>query len=178
MPETPCNTSDPHTDRRIAFVSAMRGVPGAVAIVATCADGERTGLAATAWNSLSADPPMLLACVNRKASAHALVQKAGAFSVSLLCKGSDELVAIFSARRGLEGAARFGSEEWLAGPLEQPMLASAVASFECRLIAAHDHGSHTILIGEVGEIRQGQKSDAMLYVDGAFASAMRLQSGS
>ena len=176
MPDTQSELANPQVDRRAAFVLAMRGVPGAVAIVATSAGGERTGLAATAWNSLSADPPMLLACVNRKASAHALVQKAGAFSVNLLCQSSNELVAIFSAQRGLEGSARFESEAWHPGPLDQPMLASAVASFECRLIAAHDHGSHTILIGEVGEIRQGQQNDAMLYFDGGFASAMRLQS--
>lgn len=166
--------NDVVSEKRDTFRSAMRGVPGAVAIVATSAEGQRTGLAATAWNSLSADPPMLLACVNRKASAHALVQKAGAFSINLLCKGSDELVAIFSAQRGLEGEARFEPSGWEPGPLDQPMLKSAVASFECRLIAAHDHGSHTILIGEVGEIRQGNPSDAMLYVDGGFASAMRL----
>lgn len=174
------NTSLPRvekSDPRSDFIAAMRGVPGAVAIVATCADGERTGLAATAWNSLSADPPMLLACVNRKASAHALVQQAGAFSISLLCKGSDELVAIFSNQRGLEGSARFEPSHWESGALGQPMLTDSVASFECRLIAAHDHGSHTILIGEVSEIRQGGQTDAMLYVDGGYASAMRTQSG-
>lgn len=164
--------SDPRSD----FISAMRAVPGAVAIVATCADGERTGLAATAWNSLSADPPMLLACVNRKASAHALVQRAGAFSISLLCKDSDEMVAIFSNQRGLEGSARFEPSHWGSGALGQPMLIDSVASFECRLIAAHDHGSHTILIGEVGDIRQGGQTDAMLYLDGGYASAMRIQS--
>ena len=69
---------------RAMFVGQMRRVPGAVAIVATAADGDRTGLAATAWNSLCADPPMLIACINRNASAHPMIHRAGAFSVNLL----------------------------------------------------------------------------------------------
>ena len=67
----------------------MRAVPGAVALIASKAEGQRSGLAATAWNSLCADPPMLLACVNRNASAYPLIARSRAFSVNLLPRGSD-----------------------------------------------------------------------------------------
>ena len=158
---------------RTAFLNHMRRVPGPVAIIATRSGDERTGLVATAWNSLCADPPMLLACVNRKASAYPLVQRAGAFSVNLLSTGHAEAVAIFSAKRGLEGSARFLAEDWVDGPRGQPMYRSAVAAFECALEATHDYGTHTILIGRVEDMRCADEAEAMLYLDGCFASAVR-----
>ena len=159
--------------KRSRFLGQMRRVPGAVAVIATGFEGDRTGLVATAWNSLSADPPMLLACVNRKASAYSLVQRSRAFSVNLLATGHSETVAIFSAQRGLEGAARCVDSDWITGPLGQPMLRKAIASFECTLEATHDYGTHTILIGQVGDMRSENDAEAMLYLDGCFASAVR-----
>lgn len=160
-------------DLRKAFLGKMRLVPGAVAIVAACDGSERSGLAATAWNSLCADPPMLLACVNRTASAYPIVLRAKAFSINLLAASHSETVAIFSKQRGLEGAARFLPDQWSDGPLGQPMLRSALVSFECSLEGAHDYGTHTILIGRVGDMASQDAETAMLYLDGCFASAVR-----
>lgn len=162
-----------YDELRAMFVGQMRLVPGAVAIVAAAADGDRAGLAATAWNSLCADPPMLIACINRNASAHPMIQRAGAFSVNLLAADQAETVAIFSKQRGLEGAERFIEGEWVDGPKGQPMLKEAVASFECELENAHDYGTHTILIGRVGGMASRSDSEAMLYLDGCFASAVK-----
>ena len=159
--------------RRGAFLRSMRAVPGPVALIAANDGGSRSGLAATAWNSLCADPPMLLACVNRTASAFALIERSRAFSINLLPQGSDELVAIFSKQRGLEGDARFLDGDWDSGPEGTPMLKASVVSFECRLEATHNYGSHSVLIGTVGEIRMRDEHEAMLYVDGCFASALR-----
>ena len=157
---------------RRRFLSQMRLVPGAVAIIACAAGEERTGLAATAWTALCADPPMLRACINRNASAHALVQRAQAFSVNLLPADHAETVAIFSAQRGLDGSARFLPDAWTTGPMGQPMLNEAVASFECMLADRHDYGTHSILIGKVGDMRSRPDAGAMLYLDGRFASAV------
>lgn len=159
--------------RRGDFLRSMRAVPGPIALIATSSEGRRAGLAATAWNSLCADPPMLLACVNRNASAYPLIAEGRAFSINLLPRGSDELVAIFSKQRGLEGDARFLKGEWESGPKGMPMLSRAVVSFECSLEATHEYGTHSILIGKVGEIRVRDEHEALLYVDGCFASALR-----
>lgn len=156
-------------DLRPAFLGAMRLVPGAIAIIATAYEGVRGGLAATAWSSLSADPPTMLACVNRNASAHDLIGRAGAFSINLLDASHTETVAIFSAQRGLSGADRFLSDEWEQGALGQPLFREAVAAFECRLEDLHDTGSHSLLIGQVSELRTRPDGRPLLYRDGAYA---------
>src|SRR5258708_24695953 len=141
----------------------------------TARGGQRTGFAATAWNSLCADPPMLLACVSRSASAYELVNRTRAFSVNLLPTSAVETVAIFSAQRGLERADRFLPGNWLDGPMGQPLLRDAIASFECSLEATHDHGTHTILIGRVCNSLAGNDEAALVYLDGGFASAVRVR---
>lgn len=159
---------------RAAFLQAMRVVPGAVAIIA-CRDGlDVTGMAATAWNSLTADPPTVLACVNLTASAHALIQNAKAFSVNLVPTEASEIVAIFSGQRGLSGSSRFDNEEWSVGPAGQPMLNSAVISLECELVADHGHETHTIFIGRVGAIRRQTNASALMYANGVYGRMIDL----
>ncbi|KEZ21037.1 Flavin reductase-like protein [Sphingobium yanoikuyae] len=156
--------------KRARFTRQMRRVPGSVAIIAAQADGARTGLAATAWTSLSADPPMLLVCVNRSASAYQIIKRAGAFSVNLLADNELETVAIFSAQRGLDGDARFLDKQWSIGPRGQPMLESALVTFECAVLDSHDYGTHTIFIGEVDAMGGTGGSNPLIYFDGGFAA--------
>ncbi|WP_242140528.1 flavin reductase family protein [Sphingomonas sp. TREG-RG-20F-R18-01] len=157
---------------RPAFLDAMRLVPGAVAIIATAYEGMRGGLAATAWSSLSADPPTMLACVNRNASAHDLIGRAGAFSINLLDADHIETAAIFSAQRGLSGTDRFLPDQWEAGAGGQPLFRKAVAAFECRLNDMHDTGSHSLLIGQVLEVRARPEGRPLLYREGTYAYAV------
>lgn len=154
---------------RMEFLLGMRAVPGAIAIIAAASGDSMTGMAATAWNSVSADPPMLLVCVNKGASVHEIIQRAAAFSVNLVPAEAQELVAIFSAQRGLHGADRFLDGHWASGSQGQPLLESAVASFECELVAEHVHGTHSIFIGKVGTVRRNADTQALIYLDGAFA---------
>lgn len=153
---------------RAIFLQAMRAVPGAVAIIASSDGRESTGMAATAWNSLCADPPTVLVCVNLTASAHAVIHRARKFSVNLVPTDEAETVAIFSAQRGLKGSDRFIKGQWSEGPAGQPMLSSAVVSFECELMADHPHETHTIFIGRIGEIRTRSQAKALMYCDGVY----------
>ena len=161
-------------DARARFVAAMRSVPGAIAIIATGQPGERSGLVATAWCSLSADPPTLLACVNQNASAHDRIVETGLFSINLLSPDHTEDVAIFSAKRDLAGDARFGAGTWLRGEFGQPILVGSIAAFECRLLHHYDHGSHSVLIGRVVRIACRGIKEGLIYVGGEFAIAAPL----
>ena len=156
---------------RQSFLIGMRAVPGAVAIIATSNGDERLGLVATAWTSLSADPPTMLACINRSATAYNDIIYNRAFSINLLDVAQDENVAIFSAKRGLNRGERFLEGCWTTGPDGQPWLKDAAVSFECSLENFYEHGTHTVLIGRVGSVQVDLRREAMLYADGAIARA-------
>ena len=159
------------------FVAQMRVVPGPVALICSADGADRTGMAATAWNSLCAEPPMLLVCVNRKASANEMIVSSGRFSVNLLSTDDVETVAIFSAQRGLSGAARFLNGQWDEGELGQPMLKGAVAVFECELEARHSHGTHDIFIGRVRHMTKTVGAEPLLYMDGGYCTPAPLAAG-
>lgn len=160
--------------QRATFLERMRQVPAPVAIIACSTDGEKGGLVATAWASLCADPPMMLACVNQSASAHDLFDPAGAFSVNLVSCTDISTVGLFSGKDARTGSARFVDGQWDVGPLGQPLLKSAVASFECTLETRHVHGTHSILIGRVGATAAFPGSDPLLYLNGSYAHAVSL----
>lgn len=168
--EAPC----PET-HRIQFVTQMRRVPGPVAIVSSADGKERTGMAATAWNSLCADPPLMLVCVNRNASVHPLIERTKLFSLNLLPASEAETVAIFSAQKGLTGRDRFINGKWVDSPAGQPFLKGATASFECELVDSHVYETHEIFVGRVSHMDMAETVDPMLYFDGAFCRATPIE---
>src|SRR5688572_13462897 len=66
------------------YRNVVRHQAGAVTIIAVGTPGQRTGLTATAVCSLTDSPPMVIACVNRNASAHAPIHSGQCFSINLL----------------------------------------------------------------------------------------------
>ena len=66
------------------FKNAMRYMAGAVTIVTTGDKEDRRGLTATAICSLSADPPRILACINRGGLTHEMIVKSRRLGINLL----------------------------------------------------------------------------------------------
>jgi len=131
------------------FRKAMGQFAGAVNAITTQENGQPVGLIATAVCSLSAEPPSVLVCVNRSASAHDVILRNRAFAVNLLHPSQCEVVEAFTR---LKGTDRFASHDW-SFDTGVPMLEGAVAAIHCELKEALDGFSHSIMIGVIKEIR-------------------------
>ena len=155
----------PMPDGEAAFKAAMRHLAGGVSIVTVAAGEERGGLTATSLVSLSADPPSLLVSVKQNASSMPLMRRSGRFAVSILGDGHSALADRFAGRDGMKGAARFQGGEWIGRAGYPPVLADALASFECEVEEMIDRFSHTIIIGRVMESRvpAASGSGALVY---------------
>ena len=69
-----------------AFRKGMRQLSAAVTVVTTGIDAQRrAGMTATAVCSVSAEPPQLLVCVNRRGEGHARIREWRNFCVNVLC---------------------------------------------------------------------------------------------
>lgn len=155
------------------FLAGMRKVAGAVSVITTVGqDGERRGLTATAVCSLSATPPSLVACVNRKTWVAQFVPGSGVFAVNVLSPDQETIARTFAGQTDLVGGARFSVGDWETGKTGAPIARGAAATFECRLEKAVDHSTHVILIGEVVETLLGQ-GHSLVYLDGSFSSVLR-----
>jgi flavin reductase (DIM6/NTAB) family NADH-FMN oxidoreductase RutF len=152
-----------------AFRQAMRHVPSAVAVVTAEHEGRRRGLTATAVCSVSADPPQVLACVNKAGRAHGCISQAHAFAVNYLADSQAELALAFSRPVG-DPDERFHQDDWATGPEGVPLLRDALVSFACRVVQSVDCGTHTIFVGEILQIHQ-QSQRSLLYKCGEFMPA-------
>jgi flavin reductase (DIM6/NTAB) family NADH-FMN oxidoreductase RutF len=150
------------------FRAHMRHLAGAVTVIATGAPGQRFGLTATAVCSLSDDPPTLLACVSRTASAHDVISRNRTFSVNLLADDQEIVAARFAGRAGLRGEARFEGADWHALATGAPILAGALAAFDCEITQEHVFATHTIFIGRVVASAAREAADPLLYLRGGF----------
>ena len=150
-----------------AFRAAMARFPGAVTIVTALAGRERRGITATAVCSVSAEPPSLLVCLNRKTGTCAAVRDSGMFNVNLL-KGEGGPIALQCAGAGgATGEEKFSEGHWGTDSRGLPLLPEAVVGFSCEVVEAMDSGTHTVFIGTVTAlaIREGA---ALVYEQSRF----------
>ena len=154
------------------YKSAMRQVASPVTVIAAHHEGRRNGLTATAVCSASADPPILVVCVNRTASAHDLIVESGAFSVNFLAETQTAIARLFSVSK-LNPEARFAEGEWKEAVTGAPLLEGALSAFDCKIVQTHGFDSHTVFFGRVCAVRS-EGGDALLYSDGFFR---RLETG-
>src|SRR4051812_17103550 len=88
--------TDPSESAASGFDPArLRGVmarfPTAVTVVTALTDAGPAGLAANAVNSLSLEPPLMLACLDRGSRTLRAVEAAGRFGINVLGADSGEL---------------------------------------------------------------------------------------
>src|SRR5258708_17592555 len=157
------------------FKIGMRTLAGAVNIITSMHAGHRYGMTATAVCSASAEPPTVLACINKLATTHNAVAKSKVFCVNGLRAEDWELSP--TVRGGQSGENRFKSRNWTRLATGSPVLIDALVSFDCHVVKTLAHGSHTIFLGEVEQILIGQKGKPLLYSDGQYAKLASLTLG-
>jgi len=122
------------------------------------------GMTANAFASVSLDPPLVLVCVDRKASTHAHLHARKRFGINVL--GEDQrAISDYYARperdhehAETEAGARFDRTQH-----GTPVLHGALAYVECRLHSAQVAGDHTIFIAEVEEVVVGDGAPLLFF---------------
>lgn len=161
--ETPTITSDPRLLRR-TFGTFATGVT-----VVSVGGSVPHGMTANSFTSVSLDPPLVSVCVERQAIMHASLTDAGVFGVSVLSASQEAVARHFADRHRPLGRHQFDAVDWLPGEhTGAPLIAGALAHFECRLWRRYDGGDHTIFLGELLAAGRGADSDALLFLSGRF----------
>lgn len=151
------------------YRDAMSRYAGHVQIVTTAHEGERRGVTITAACSVSDGPPTVLACLNASNANNDIFRRAGRFALNSLSADQIELANAFSGRDPtLSSADRFAHGDWRELVTGAPVLADALAAFDCRLIEIKVVATHMILIGEVAGLSFGPQKPALLYMDRGY----------
>lgn len=124
--------------------------------IVTATDGVNAhGMTVNSFTSVSLEPPLVLISLERDTRTRQLVMESGTFAVSILENDQQALAERFAGRTSDEGdrAAWLGKHTGLS---RIPVPSLYLATMECKVLHAHEAGSHTLFIAEVqwGEVAE------------------------
>ncbi len=147
---------DPHE-----FRQTLSRFASGVTVVSVNHDGERRGMTASAFLSVSLTPPLILVSVDQRAHMHAVFAQSDRFGISILAAGQRAYSNHFAGRPDPALDVVWVDLDGL------PMLGGAIAQLVCRKVEAHPAGDHTLYIGEV-EYARYTDDDPLLYYRGQY----------
>ena len=145
------------------FRSALGHFASGVTVVTVRHLGENAGFTATAFSSVSLQPPLILICVDQNASSRAILDEAGHFAVNVLSAEQESISRTFASR----GVDRFADLNYNLGQLEDPLIARALVQLECKVVQKVVAGDHTVYFGEVQNAHV-QDGTPLLHFQGKY----------
>jgi flavin reductase (DIM6/NTAB) family NADH-FMN oxidoreductase RutF len=162
-PDRP-SSADAWGVKALEFRRAMARLPTAVTVVTAMGPDGPSGLTANAVVSLSLDPPLMLACLDRGARTLRAVEHAGRFGICELGAGHADLARRFSTKapqvdkwNGIAWSERHGI----------PALEEALVWIGCALEEVMSGGDHVIVTGSVLEV-EAHDGDPLVFHDGEY----------
>jgi flavin reductase (DIM6/NTAB) family NADH-FMN oxidoreductase RutF len=126
------------------------------------------GMTVSAFSSVSLNPPLVLACVDKTASIYNTLFMTDDIGISVLSEHQESC----SRRFAEKDADRFDDLEIQRGARGVALLKGAHAHLECRIVARHDAGDHTIFVAAV-ENAVALDGRPLLYYRGGYAQLER-----
>lgn len=136
---------------------------GVTVITALSADGP-SGLSANAVTSLSLDPPLMLACVDRGSRTLRALEAAGRFGVNVLRGDAADLAVGFASKAPT--AEKWSDVGW-SESAGIPVLDDAIVWIGCELRDVIGGGDHVIVTGAVLATSE-REGDPLLFHGGAY----------
>ncbi|MEU8348791.1 flavin reductase family protein [Streptomyces lycii] len=154
---TPRTESIPHAEgvSDDEFRAAMaRLAAGVVLVTAHDAEdgprGEDVGMTATAFMSVSLDPPLVMVSVRNDSRMDELLERQPLWSVSVLAENQRQTAGRFAMKGRLSDRLLFQELPHERGEVSgAPLVTGALAAVECRTEQRVVAGDHTLVIGRV-----------------------------
>lgn len=145
-----------------------RFASGVTILTARDATGQDHGMTVSAFCSVSLEPPLVLACIDRASELFHILPAVSHFGVSILEEGQEAV-----SRRFAElPSGRFDGVGYTRAESGVVLLDDALAHLECRRVQSHDAGDHAIHVGEV-EWASCRQDRPLLYYRGGYAQLER-----
>lgn len=103
------------------------------------------GITASSFNSVSLDPPLVLWSMATRANSLPKFRDGSHYIINVLAASQLDLCLRFATLKG----DRFAGVDYRLSETGLPILANALAWFECHNRSRYDEGDHVIFVGEV-----------------------------
>ena len=154
---------------RDAFKRVLAHWASGITVVTCRREGGIHGMTASAFTSVSLDPPLVSVCVACHNKTHQYLLEQRAFGVHVLRADMQEISNRCAGFLGEEA-------HWLLDLSHHtevtgaPILDEALAWMDCSLWQAYDGGDHTIFVGEIqaGEACEAQVGGPLLWFNRGY----------
>jgi 3-hydroxy-9,10-secoandrosta-1,3,5(10)-triene-9,17-dione monooxygenase reductase component len=146
------------------FRAAMGLLPTGVTVVSASGPDGPAGATANAVCSLSIEPMLMLACLDRGSRTLLAVQAANSFGISVLGAGQEEIARAFATKAPV-------AEKWRDVAWRErdgiPAIDDALAWIACDLRDVIAGGDHVIVTGEVRDLATGE-GEPLVFEGGEY----------
>lgn len=153
---------------RRAFRGAVGQVASGVAVVVAMPGGEPHAATAGSFQAVSSEPPLVAVLFAEGARMHDALRRGGRFSASVLRRADHGLARRFARPGRPTGWAGLAGVPLVRRDPGPPILAQAVAWFDCRVVRALPIGDHGCFVGEVLALGRDPEAEPLLYYRGRF----------
>ncbi|CAH0142583.1 p-hydroxyphenylacetate 3-hydroxylase, reductase component [Pseudomonas sp. Bi70] len=140
---------------------------GVTVITAATPDGQKVGVTANSFNSVSLDPALVLWSIDKRSTSYEVFQRASHYAVNVLAADQIDVSNQFARPRD----DKFESIVYETGEGGAPLLVDCAARFQCEMHQQLDGGDHWILIGKVVAFDDLGRSP-LLYHQGAYSMVL------
>ena len=137
---------------------------GVTIVTARSAQGDLVGLTVSSFNTVSLAPPLVLWSLAHSAVSLPVFAAGAPYAIHVLSAQQQALAERFATR----GVDRWAGVQYTSGVSGAPLLAGAVATFECFNRSRYDEGDHVIFVGEVERCQHHGGMSPLLYHGGRF----------
>jgi len=146
------------------FRAAMGTLPTGVTVVTATGPDGPAGATANAVSSLSIEPMLMLACLDRGSRTLLAVQAANRFGISVLHAGQETIAHAFATKAPV--ADKWAGIDWSERE-GIPAIDGALAWIACELRDVIAGGDHVIVTGEVTGLEMGE-GDPLVFHGGEY----------
>jgi flavin reductase (DIM6/NTAB) family NADH-FMN oxidoreductase RutF len=163
----------PRTESRVftsrEFRDTLGGFATGVNVITTRGEDHAYGMTASAFSSVSLDPPLILVCIGLSAAGSEMIRRNGVFAVNMLGAEQEPVSTFFASKerpRGRDALRGVPHREEVTGA---PILDGVAGFVDCNVHAVHEAGDHLIFIGEVVALGYNPDIRPLLFHGGSYA---------
>jgi flavin reductase (DIM6/NTAB) family NADH-FMN oxidoreductase RutF len=141
---------------------------GVTVITTTTPDGQRVGMTANSFSSLSLEPPLVLWSIAKTSTNFEVFRRARNFAVHVLHSGQSQLAKQFATK----DIDRFEGIVCAEGRSGAPLLCDYHACFDCETHEVLEGGDHVIIVGRVLECHE-RPGEPLIFYRGRFLESAK-----
>lgn len=135
-----------------------------ITVITTINGGEKIGITANAFSSVSLEPPLILFCIDKKARSIDAFKKDRPFVVNIL-QQEQEAECWGFAKKGQD---KFAGVNYTLSDEGVPVLQGNLGTIECHVDEIFEGGDHFIITGKVKQVSYDEEKKPLLFFRGAI----------